>query len=86
MYYTSRMIITKKTKLIKSLKQLKINEVHNFIRVLQAINFAKEKDLNATLTRLLYLHVLLPHPDIMQTHNTKSKALRLFCAKEIGDI
>ena len=75
---------TKKDKLIDSLQELHITSLQNLIHAIKKMDFSKETDLNATLTRLIYLQVLLPHAYIMNLKYEPSKLLRLFCLQEIG--
>ena len=76
----------KKEALINSLKKLHLDAMKKVIDTLKQMDFAQEADLNATLTQLIYLSVLVPHARMMDPNYHTSKTLRTFCLKQIGPI
>jgi hypothetical protein len=79
-------MLSKKEKLIASLQHLHITRLNGLVRQVKAMNFSKERDINATLTRLIYLKVLMSYPYIMDRNYEPSKPLRSFCLHEVKAI
>ncbi|EKD74159.1 MAG: hypothetical protein ACD_45C00055G0002 [uncultured bacterium] len=75
-----------KEALIGSLQKLDITSLDKVIKILKKLDFTNEPDLDATLTQLIYLSVLVPHSHIMDPRCHNSKALRAFCLHKIKSI
>jgi hypothetical protein len=77
------MTLSKKEKLIRSLEELG-PRLSSSIRFIRKLDFSKELDLNAFLTRVIYINIICRHPDVMNDH--KSQLLREFCTHEVGPV